>query len=187
MYLKNIIKDEPVQLLDILPKLKKDTLYNISVYQKYNGIYYNTTPTHYILFISNNKSYLFKPKKVYFSDPNHYYYKIIDDVNIDGELSMKIVVNEAETSLYKININNIKSLYVCSKYSFPIYNEIDKVLKKYKYNIIDIKTDCTIENKIIVESEQINEIFVDVEIIKEKPLYKRLFSIIFNKKFIKSE
>ena len=184
MYLKNIIKDGSIQLLDILPKLKQKTLYNISIYQKYKGVYYNTYPINYILFIIDDNHYLYHPKKTFIINSNIKYYKNIDDVNIGGDLPIKVVISESDLSFYKINVNNIKTIYICSNYMIPLYKEIYKILKYYEYNIIDIKTNCLIEDNYIIESNQINEICVDVEIIKYKSLYKKLLSIIFSKKII---
>jgi hypothetical protein len=173
-----------VSLKKILPKIKNNKIYSLSLLYKEYGDYVESEISEYILFKYNDELFIYQPiyKKGYC------YLKDIVDINIYGSSTKKVIVEELSfRQIYglEILVQNEKGLLFTKRFMMLTNDENfqlklflkNEIEYKYQYEILDFETeDDEMQMKEGLEmegSKVINKIRMVLNITKEKSLYER--------------
>jgi hypothetical protein len=172
----------------VLPKIKKNKIYSISLLYKEYGDYVDTEITEYYLFKDDNDSiYLLEPhlqNKIIFLTE-------IPDIKMSGTSTKKIVVEELNKRIFGVeidgfhieeNLNKIplfeKKYLVISSDGLDLGRILQKKIKnKYEYEILDLHSDenITMDEDLKFQSEKsINRIHLALHIKRKKGWFERL-------------
>jgi hypothetical protein len=183
--------DSKIGVKKVLPKIKNNRIYSISLLYKEYGDYVESEISEYILFKYNDHVYLCEP----FHKKDYCYLRDINDICISGSATKKIIVEElSHRKIFGLEImgQNEENILFTKDWMILTYHNqkfpLAKVLKKeiepkYKFEILDMETDedVKMDEELQMDSgKSINRIRMVLNINKEKSLYERIIYKIKN-------
>jgi hypothetical protein len=183
-----------VMIKKVLPNIKKNKIYTISLLYKEYGDYVETDISQFILFKSDDEElYIYDP--IYKNEM--YYLNEISDLVLKGMATKKVVVDEIPSQnkkLFAIEIIGLKKKKLkYNEQEETIFNkswmigtndklELGKLLKKeirskYEYDILDFQMDDDIllnDNMELSTKRSLNRIQIVLNIIRKRSLYEKI-------------
>jgi len=185
----NFIFNKRASIRKVFPELDHDKIYLVNIFYKDIDEYRKDSLVLILLFDENQLCmFEFKNKNWYSTSTK--YLKPIHDIELLGQSKKKISIHSMDEKIYILHVVSVhsdsthkKKIYDFNKYvwiftkdTICVTEELDKILHKYVYKISNIQPEnCEIDNdERLINTSYVNKISIDIMIDRPKKIYQKL-------------